>query len=242
MNIAVLEDDYNDRIKLEELLTDIDADLDIDFYPSGEAFLETGKNKKYQLIFMDIYMGLLDGIETAAYIEKTQENALIIYLTSSEQDIWRAVATHGCFDYIRKSQLTKIRLEKLFIDVVDKLQIVEKHVTFQSGKQEITLKSQHIQYIVSRNKYTTIVFSNNLERSYRVTFSQLYAFLHMEKDFLLCNRGVLLNMKFIQKMDVETCQMQDGNKFPMRRKDRRAIIDRYNDYQFDCLDSQGVID
>lgn len=244
MNIAVLEDDHEDKIRLEDLLSVYsvinDVVLDIDYYPNGETFLLNGWEKKYQLILMDIYMGNLDGIETAVLVEKIQEDALIVYLTSSDEDIWRAVGTHRCFDYIRKSELNMMRINTLFKDVMNKLNISEQKLIFLSGKQEIILKIKDIQYIISRNKYTAIVLKNNQERSYRITFSFLHNLLKNNENFLLCNRGVLLNMNFIQHANGETFVMKDGTTFPLRRNGRKEIVEKYNNFQFYCLESQEV--
>ncbi|WP_102401381.1 LytR/AlgR family response regulator transcription factor [Haloimpatiens massiliensis] len=246
MNIAVVEDNYKDMIRLEGLLNlykgSTSTTLNIDFFITGEAFLETGVKKKYHLIFMDIYMGQLDGIETAICLRKVQEDALIVFLTSSDEDIWRAVRTHGCFDYIQKSELNIIRLEKLLKDAMNKWNVSDKNLVFQSGKQEVSLKLHDIQYIVARNKYTVIVLKNNQERSYRSTFSILHDLVKENSCFLLCNRGVLLNMDFIQQSDGENFAMQDGTKFPMRRKGRKEIIEKFNDYQFERLDAQEVLE
>lgn len=244
MNIAVLEDDHADKIRLEDLLNVYSVInnivLNIDFYPDGETFLVNGRKRKYHLILMDIYMGNLDGIETALLVEKIQEDALIVYLTSSTEDIWRAVGTHCCFDYICKSDLNMMRLDKLFKDIMNRLHITEQKLTFQSGKQEIILKIQDIQYIISRNKYTAIIFKNNQERSYRITFSFLHNLLKDNENFLLCNRGILLNMNFIQHSNGESYVMKDGTTFPLRRNGRKDIVEKYNNFQFYCLDTQEV--
>lgn len=130
MNIAIIEDNKEDAEYLKNLLLHFTQNtsifIHIDFYTSGEEFLELAKHKNYDLLFLDIYMKEIDGIETAILFQKIQNDALYVFLTSSEEDIWRAVKTHGCFDYIKKTELNYPRIQKLLNDVVDKLQLRDK--------------------------------------------------------------------------------------------------------------------
>lgn len=239
MNVAIIEDKAEDCRTLVSLLTQFNKDhglqIKIDTYPTGEIFLACGIEKKYHVLFMDIYLADIDGIETLSRLHKVRDDALVIFLTSSDEDIWRAVKTHGCFDYILKQELTYSRLEKVVIDVIDKLDMREKTVEFESGKQKVILKIQDIQYVTARDKYIMIVFKNNIEHRYRFPFSQFYELVENEPCFLLCNRGVLLNMNYIQQSNGMVFIMKDDIQFPIRRKDRKRIIRIFDEYQFERL-------
>lgn len=244
MNIAIIEDCEEDCNKLVLLLSHFTEchgiQLNIDTYPSGEIFLTNGIHKKYHVLFMDIYLADMDGIETLSHLQKIRDDALVVFLTSSEEDIWRAVKTHGCFDYIRKVELTITRLEKVVLDVINKLDLGEKVIEFNTGKQTISLKVQDIQYVIARDKYIMIMFKNNVEHLYRLPFSQFYNLIEEESCFLLCNRGVLLNMNYIQQSDGMVFIMKDHVQFPIRRKDRKHILYMFDEYQFKRLDEQEI--
>lgn len=244
MNIAIVEDKEEDRSKLIHMLTQYKSSfgvsLHIDVYASGEEFLSTGIDRTYQLLLMDIYLAQLDGIETVSRFLSKREDILIVFLTSSDDDIWRAVQTHHCFDYIRKSDLDDARLEKLLSDVMSKLDIMEKRIEFQSGKHKISLIEQDIQYVISRDKYIVIGFKNTLERKFRYPFSQFYDLVVDTSCWLLCNRGVLLNMNYVQQSDGLVFIMKHDVQFPIRRKDRKQIIQAFEQYQFEQLDKQEI--
>lgn len=244
MNIAIIEDQEEDCSKLILLLQQFkehhDLYIHIDTYPCGEDFLMHGIHKNYHVLLMDIYLAKLDGIETVSHLQKMRDDALIIFLTSSDEDIWRAVKTHGCFDYIRKEELTFPRLENVLLDVLHKFDMKEKVITFESGKQKYTLKIQDIQYVIARDKYIVIVFKNNIEHRYRFAFSLFYNLVENDHCFILCNRGVLLNMNYIQRCDGLAFIMKDDVQFPIRRVDRKKIIQIFDDYQFERLDEQEM--
>ena len=68
---AVCDDEPFYREKISSLVKQYfekhDLDYAIHLYPSGEAFLARHENTvKYDVVFMDISMQALDGIQTAA--------------------------------------------------------------------------------------------------------------------------------------------------------------------------------
>ncbi|MDO5424425.1 MAG: response regulator [Eubacteriales bacterium] len=236
MNIAVVDDSPTDTVRMQQLFTcpalEKFGPLAIDYYSSGQSLLESPDIEKYHLILMDIYMEGPDGIETARILQKRAEEALIAFLTSSSDDIWRAVSTHGCFDYIRKDTFDEPRLEKLLADAKKRWDKRERALTFSCGAQTISVPFCKIQYVAARDKHVCIVLKNGRERLYRVTFASMEPLLEPEENFLLCNRGVYLNMDFIQKTDGESFEMKDGTCFPIRRRSRAQALEAFYDYQF----------
>lgn len=244
MKIAIVEDDKRDRDILTAFLRKYEKKHIQEFspvgYPSGEEFLCMSSVEKYSLIFMDIYLGDgIDGIETARRLRERGEEGLIVFLTGSREDIWRAVQLHDCFDYIDKESLGYSRVEKLLDDVCRKLRLQTKVLEFYSGKQKIRLPVSRIQFLVSHDKHVIITLDNGREMCYRITFAAVSALLEEESRFLLCNRGILLNMDFVRKADAETFEMAGGSLLPIRKRNRTQVMQAYNEYQFEKLNEEG---
>ncbi len=241
MNIAIVEDNNADADMLISLLSWYEErhvlGLRFTRFSSGEAFLASCED--YQLIFMDIYLGQADGIETAGRILEQKGDSLIVFLTTSREDIWRAVKLHACFDYIEKSALDRARIEELFDAVKRKLRVQTKSLDFYNGKQKVSLPISKIRYLVSHDKYTYITLEDGQELRCRTTFSSLRSMLEHEPRFLLCNRGIMLNMDFISQAGRETFVMTDGKAFPIRKRSHADIMRRFNEHQFKKLNEQG---
>ncbi|MBC2575966.1 LytR/AlgR family response regulator transcription factor [Peptostreptococcus canis] len=239
MNIAIVEDNKYEANILKKILDKFSIknliQINYKHFDSGEKFLEDISKNNYQIVFMDIYMNEMDGIETSEQIIKDNYKPLIIYFTSSYEDIWRAVKTHNCFDYIIKDDITYEKIEKLLLDSL--LQIKKQNITlkFSVGKQKIQIKISTIQYIISNDKNIIIVLKNGFELKYRITFISIYESLKIYSNFILINRGVLLNMDFVKYADSNVFITDNKNTFSVRRKDRMSILKKYNDYQFEKL-------
>ena len=160
MHIALVEDCVSDAEALSAFLTQYkelhSPELRFARYDSGEAFLASSF-EKYHLVFMDIYMGQMDGIETARRILEKNADCLIVFLTASREDIWRAVKLHVCFDYIEKASLNYKKVEEVLNAAWKKLRLQARVLEFYSGKQKVRLPLSKIQYLVSRDKYTFLI-------------------------------------------------------------------------------------
>lgn len=80
---AICEDSPADQDNLLALIEKSGVSSRCDVFNSGEDFLARYQPGKYGLIFMDIYMGVLSGVETVAAIRKADENVPIAFVTSS---------------------------------------------------------------------------------------------------------------------------------------------------------------
>ena len=107
MNIAVVDDQYSEIAFLCEILDSYAKEsglsVKIDHFESGEEFLASFRPFYYQVIFLDIYMEGITGIETAASLRQSDIDARIIILTSSDVHMREAFDVHA-FQYLIKFQ------------------------------------------------------------------------------------------------------------------------------------------
>ena len=82
MRIAIVDDERQDCATLSEMLAErLSQTAFIDVYDSGNHFLDSEVH--YDLVFLDIVMDGLDGIETARRLREWDMGCLIVFLTSS---------------------------------------------------------------------------------------------------------------------------------------------------------------
>ena len=85
IKIAVIDDEKDERERLlgyyQRLRTEVNEELDIHTYLSGDEFLNT-EDIFFDLICLDIDMGGLDGISTAKEIRKKDTQVIIIFITN----------------------------------------------------------------------------------------------------------------------------------------------------------------
>lgn len=232
LRFAVVEDRLPDAQRLESLLRLAfggGQPLVCDHYESGDAFLAAFPSKEYQVVFLDICMEGTNGIETARILRRTDPDLLLVFVTSSPEYVWGAFPVHP-FDYLLKPY----REEKLF-QLADELRRVlfraEPELEVRIARQQVHLPLRKIQYAMAQNHYVRIVSDDGECRAVS-TFSQVEQLLRAQENFIVCNRGVILNMDKVLRLDSDCFEMLDGTCLPVRQKDKNTLFAQFTQYQF----------
>ncbi|MDO4275596.1 MAG: LytTR family DNA-binding domain-containing protein [Eubacteriales bacterium] len=237
MRLAIVEDDKEDREKFitmaEKWAYGENISVETQEFSSGEAFTKDYQPGQFDLIFMDVFMRGMDGIETVKQIRQGDRHVLVVFVTNSREYIFKAAPLH-IFDYINKP-CSYERMAYVLSEAQRTLPEQDKTLDFVCGRQEVSLKMKEIMYIEADNNYTVFTVNGETYR-YRISFSGIAALLP-ELQFLNCTRGIMLNMEYIQDQDNDTFEMTDGKKFPIRRNGRKQIIGQYEQYQFSKLEN-----
>lgn len=232
LRFAVVEDRLPDAQRLESLLRLAfggGQPLVCDHYESGDAFLAAFPSKEYQVIFLDICMEGTNGIETARILRRADPDLLLVFVTSSPEYVWDAFPVHP-FDYLLKPY----REEKLF-QLADELRRVlfraEPELEVRIARQQVHLPLRKIQYAMAQNHYVRIVSDDGECRAVS-TFSQVEQLLRAQENFIVCNRGVILNMDKVLRLDSDCFEMLDGTCLPVHQKDKNTLFAQFTQYQF----------
>ncbi len=246
MKVGVTDDRTDDQKKVSELiaLSAAKSGLSVKLlsWSSGTEMLEDlGSDVRNipDLCLLDIYMDGMDGIETSEKLKKLAPNVLIVYLTDSREDIFRAVATHSCFDYILKEELREeglSRIERLLHDAALEVERGSIRIRLSQNRQDPGIHLDEIQYITSYQHYLHLVTREGETRQYRMNFSELTQLLSEYPQFLICNRGVLVNLDYAENINAETILMKNGISLPIARRQSRQVISAFQEYQFSKLE------
>lgn len=235
LNIAIVEDIEQERCKTaamcREWANQVQISLEISLFESGAAFLSTFFSHKYSIILMDIYMNEINGIETVKQLRAKDPASVVIFLTSSTEHCWEAFPLH-VFDYMIKP-FDQNSLFKVLSDASLILPDSSHYIDLKVGRQVIRLFLAEISSAVSDIHHTIITTKtgNNL-RCYQ-SFTSIRDYLLTDRRFLLCNRGILVNMEDISMMKKDSVLMKTGRSFPLRRGAGAECSRRYDTYLFE---------
>ena len=187
MNIAICDDDtkFLDTISIsiEKWAKKHHLKLSLYRFTNGDKLLSfvTVKNECIDLIFLDVIMPLLNGIETAKELRNTNQTVPIIFLTTSKEfavDSYEVKAFH----YLIKP----IVEEKLFTVLDDFLITFKKpHEIFiaQTSFGFCKINVSNIDYLEAQNKHVNVHLCNGTTIEIRELFSKCETFFSIEKGF-----------------------------------------------------------
>lgn len=233
MNIAIIEDSGQELSLLERCLQSYLSSRQvyrvIDTYTSGEAFLENWPSKSYDLVFLDILMEGISGIEVARKIRETDSECLLIFISSSKEYALQGFEVRA-FDYLLKP-LSEERFQKTMDLCQNEL---AKHIRYIEVKESRTLVKiplNEIIYTDYYNHYIQIHTAARLIRSYQ-QFDVFSPLLLCYPQFLCCYRNCFVNMDHVDSVDKHDFVMENGERVPITRGNRNSIYQQYADYQF----------
>lgn len=236
MNIAIVEDTQVGIEILRNLLFEYAAangvSLDVDCFVSAEDFLRNYHSFRYTLIFMDIYMGGMDGIEAAERLRETDSATLIVFLTASSSHMPQAFNVHA-YDYIRKP-IDPVRLYRLMDEIrgMQGRKSNESELSFVCSRKEYSLPFSDIVSITVSGNYLEVTAKDGKVYSPRMTFSAACDRLAKDTRFLMVLRGVLVNMDEIESFSEHSCCLRNGSELPINVKSAKKIRQIWMNYSF----------
>lgn len=236
MNIAIIDDLYADRHFLADLISRYCQKnrivVQTQLFESGETFLSRFARGRFDIIFLDIYMSGIDGMQTAREIRCIDADCLLVFATTSESHAVSSFRVRA-FDYLVKPY-TYEQFEEVMRLCDAAFAKQARYIEVKEGRtlQKILLKN--IVYTDYYNHYIQIHTKTQLIRTY-VSFRDFAPLLLKYPQFLCCYRNCIINMDEVRLLDEKDFVMENGERVPISRSQRNEIRQRYADYIFDTL-------
>lgn len=250
-NIALVEDQENDAYKLSTVIRKFFAKQHrtaktITHYTNGSDFLRVFEPEKFNIIFMDILMNDINGIETAGKIRLSDSKVLIIFITSSREFVFDSFFSASVpvrpFDYILKPYDFE-RLDKTLTEAVKILESPEPALNVRVSRSNYNIPYKKISAVLSSNHAVEIIMTDSNCLICSMKFNEVDNILLSDKRFLLCNRGLIINMDCVRSLskDKELFIMKDGGRYPLKVRGRAKIIEDFTQYQISRIRGSALI-
>ncbi len=237
MNIAVVDDlkaDYR-RLKLvlDTYATDHHLNFDVTTFSSAEDFLVNYVPMSFSVIFMDIYMTGLTGIDAARIVRKKNDDAIIVFLTSSGDHMLEAFDVHAYGYMLKPLDYRDLAgdVEKIMDDIMRSMPTGDRSLSFSHNRQNLSIAYSDIVCIKSDSHNIEITSASGEVFRPRLAFSTISERLSDDKRFLLINRGIMVNMDYITDFTDEACVLSDDIRLPLNVKKRRQLDMVWQNYR-----------
>lgn len=232
MRVGICDDNENDLKAMAELFRHMAPDHRIDlFSDSAELLSAVSDGVIYHLLFLDIIMPGMNGMELARQICQISPKTKIVFLTDSAAYALEAFSVRA-LHYIKKPMT-----ESELLDCLERLNDTRRsrrkvHILSSSGIQHM-LFADDIQYAESDAHYWILHLEDGNTVKARMTQAEIEAALG--DSFISVSRGLVVNAEFIRKIGSRSCVLKDGREILLSRKKRDIIHDAYGEYVFSQL-------
>ena len=194
IRIAIVDDEKVIREQIKKLVEKKQIDCEIDTYGTGEDLLKA--DSVYDIIFLDIQMDGMNGIDTARALRQKADNTVLIFITGVKEyvfDAFDVAAFHYLIKPIEENKFWEV-CDRAVLAVTKKKQNPSGQIFIKTRSQSITLDQSNVLYIESRAKKVEIHTKTNIVEAY-AAISELEK--QLVGSFYRCHRGYLVNMAFI---------------------------------------------
>lgn len=226
MRIAICDDEAMDANKIRFALMDIEKNLEIDIFESGVIFLESIKSdRRYDLVFMDIYLGDENGLDIVREMQKLAPDTQVIFSTVSTDHAVDAFGVNA-IGYLVKPY-SEADIVKAFARATVRRENVNDNVLIRSGNEIKLFRNSDVVTIESDRHYTNITVRDGTVSRFHTSFSEI---LPLFSGFIEINRGLAVNMSCIEMIKASSVTMCGGKSYNIARGKKEDVIARYTEF------------
>ena len=239
-HIAVCDDEEYFRLRvrnlIEEYMKNRGFACQTDLFPSGKEMLEVAESiQQYDVIFLDISMEEMDGIETARRIRQVSSNVYIVFVTA-----YITYALEGykvnAIRYLLKEDAGLESALKECLDTIATLMDyaeVKCEIDFQGGRKSIPVDS--ILYVESRlHKVIFFVVEDGVKEYYKYGRMDDVEPELRQYGFSRVHQSFLVNMRFVKSVERYVAQLKNGTEVSISKK-------YYKDTEMEYIRGQGEL-
>ncbi|MEG1426091.1 MAG: LytTR family DNA-binding domain-containing protein [Oscillospiraceae bacterium] len=233
MNIAVLEDSEADRIQfigfVKRYAREHSLLLRIFAYENGEQFLAKANLADIDVLFVDIFMNKINGMEVAQKVRALGSACPIVFTSASTAFAVKSYEVRA-FDYLVKPMIYE-KVEKVMGMLDAQALYSSRYITVKEGRELRKLLLCDLIFVDYHNHYLQMHMTDTVVKTY-MRFEELEEALSPYRRFLTCYRCVTINMDHVEKIQEKYFLMSNGEYIPINRNHIKEIKKQYTNYIF----------
>ena len=231
--IAIVDDDPKDAAQLkncvEEYCKKNEHAAMVHVFHDGLDFIRSTEN--HDIIFLDIQMGTLDGLETARLVRKINKESILVFVTNMAQFAIKGYEVDALDFILKPASIASITY------VMDKAMKrldggARSQFFLKTSEGTVSLSTNDIRYVE--------VFDHNLvyhtaqgDYTVRGRLSDVSEKLDPDK-FVLCNRSFIVNLRHVSNVNADYLLIGDA-RISVSKSHRKELMKRFSSFLGDSL-------
>jgi len=216
INIAICDDEVHMINELTEMVKSFFCDENIEVnilkFLNGKSLLKY--NKKLDIIFIDIKMNDLNGMETAKKLRSQNYKGFIIFVTVLKEFVFNSFEVQA-FDYILKpidyNNFKKI-MRRMLYGIQNHLY---KNLLVHKGNEFNIISFNDIIYceIINRKIFLHLLCNKVMDYYDRIENLEK----KLDSRFFKCHRSYIVNLKYLKSYKKGLAYLDNGETLPISR-------------------------
>ena len=227
--IAICDDEKHMSAHIRAFVSDFfrrkNREISIQSFLSGEDLLSY--NGQIDILFLDIQMKGMDGIETARKLRDSKFRGFLIFITVLKEMVFQSFEVQA-YDYLVKPVEEK-QFEKTMERLYTSMQNAsEDSLLVQKGYEGRIIREDEIIFceIIDRKIYLNLASGEVVDYYERIENLET----KLDSYFFRCHRSYLINLKHLKGYKNGTAYMDNGKEVPvsrLRSKEFSSVVLQY---------------
>lgn len=233
INIAICDDEKIFVKKLNKVVSNYldrnQIEYNIDLFYSGEDFVELGINmSQYSILFMDIEMGSLNGIDTARILRRYYNDSYLILVTAFAKYSLEGYSVDTTRYILKTDPYFVNAIEESLSNILQRMKVDMELYTFEFKQCIKSFNLNKIAYIESLMHTLVFHVIDNGYKEYTLRAPlTYYDNMFSDKGFIRVQQSYLVNWKFIERINNYMIEIKDGTKIAASKKTYKDIKKKY---------------
>ncbi|MBP3339107.1 MAG: response regulator transcription factor [Lachnospiraceae bacterium] len=229
IKIAICDDDRQIGGKLEEMLIKLlnnnNIRYEIDVFETGESLCREFERTEYDLMFLDIELPEMNGVQIGNYIRDVKKNNIVqIAYISSKQGYAMELFDVRPINFLIKP-LEEFKVQK----------VIETYIKINGGKKDLfcykkgfvfhRIEMYKIKYferegrkVIMHTLDGDVEFYESMEKIYETTKKYRFLFIH---------KSYMINTRYLKNIHYDRVTLVDGEDFPISQSRRKEIREMF---------------
>ncbi len=217
LRIAVCDDSTDALHQIESLILKWNSgfELKIHLFEDGDSLIQNHFLHPFDIIFLDVVMPLLSGIETAREIRAKDKSVQIVFLTSSIEYAYESYSVKA-FNYLLKPAEAD-KFYECLDELVSMMKNSSKSIVIVSSGRTHRIGLHDVEIIEAMNKQVLITMKDGTKHFTNEPLYQIEKQFLESNQFFKCHRSYIVNLALIDSYSSKEVLMHSGAEIPLSR-------------------------
>ena len=235
VKVLICDDDVSEIEKLVQLMSAYKEKNGILFDITscslpGEITRELQNSRQFDILFLDIYIEQLNGLDLAKLIRKNNNNSKIVFISTSDTHALEAFGVNAS-QYLVKP-ISYSRLAQT-LDLLLKETLEGGFINVSCNNQIVKIFLNDLVYTETQRHYQALVLSNGTVERARLTRAELCEMLGGQKRFVRIGASFLVNLDYVVRVASDEVELKGYHVIHVPRRVLADLKQQYFDYYFD---------
>lgn len=230
MRIAICDDTEPELTHLSKLIAEYRScrgiQLDCRLFHNGTELLRNVKGGDYDLIFLDVLMPGVNGLQIAHELKELDKNVKLILISASPNFALESYSV-GAYYYLLKPADTASLFPLLDKAEKELSRQDEQGFVLKNRKGIIRISFSELEYVEVINKKVFFYLTDGTIHEATASLSEYENMLLSRPEFLKIHRSYLVNLNHIQAINNHSIVTKNRHRIPISRQRRTAVQDAY---------------